>query len=179
MTHDTLNTTPFEPKIYVLCAEDKQAKDKNGAWINANQSVEEIHDDINQMLSKSPRSNAKKWVIQDYDDFGDIYLENNTTNPNVEEISKVASILSKYGDLGAQIIIHHNKYLDEALSALDEMYCGAYESETDYAIQLMNDFSSIPDNLLFYFDYDKFKRDLFAVDYYSIEIRGTCHVFHN
>jgi len=28
MTHDTLNTTPFEPKIYVVCAEDKQAKDK-------------------------------------------------------------------------------------------------------------------------------------------------------
>ncbi|WP_462095311.1 antirestriction protein ArdA, partial [Legionella pneumophila] len=36
---------------------------------------------------------------------------------------------------------------------------------------------AIPEDLLFYFDYEAFARDLFINDYFSVEADGQTHVF--
>lgn len=59
----------------------------------------------------------------------------------------------------------------------ESAYCGEYDSEEEYAKQLVDDLGyldQIPENLRFYFDYEKFARDLFINDCYF----SNGHVFN-
>ncbi|MFJ1267919.1 antirestriction protein ArdA [Legionella lytica] len=54
---------------------------------------------------------------------------------------------------------------------LEESYHGVYDSEVDFASQLLQDCyggQELPNGLLNYFDYDAFAPDLFMCDYFSI-----------
>lgn len=53
----------------------------------------------------------------------------------------------------------------------EEAYCGEYDSEQAYAEQLVDEcgyLEQMPENLRWYFDYEKFARDLFISDYYFV-----------
>lgn len=53
-------------------------------------------------------------------------------------------------------------------SDFEDAYCGEYESELDYAQRLVDDcgyLDDMPESLRYYFDYEKFARDLFISDY--------------
>lgn len=173
ITNTIINS--LEPKIYVACLAAYNAGYLHGDWITANQPKEDVQNAINQMLSKSPIARAEEWAIHDYEDFGSIHLEEYT---DLETISEMAEIIEEHGDLGAELIAYHGNCPDLAKSALDG-YCGEYDSEKDYAQQLMNDCYEVPEYLQYYIDYDKFARDLFLTDNYSIDIRGKYHVFNH
>ena len=56
-----------------------------------------------------------------------------------------------------------------------EQYHGHYDSEVDYAYQLVDDtgmLKDVPENIAGYFNYDAFARDLFLGDYYSVDAPG-------
>ena len=63
LSKDDLNF--LEPKIYVVCLAAYNANYSHGIWINACQPLDVILREIEIMLSNSPISNAKEWVIQD------------------------------------------------------------------------------------------------------------------
>ena len=69
----------------------------HGLWIDATQDPEDIQDDINWMLSWSPVADdqpygCEEWAIHDYEDFGDVSLEE---YENIKYISKLAQVLDK------------------------------------------------------------------------------------
>ena len=130
--------------------------------------------DLCNIRANSPEQGSEEWVIHDYEYFGSIQLEE---HEDISIVVKMAEIIEKHGELGAETIAYHNN-LDEAESALNE-YCGEYDSEKDYAIQFMNNCYEISEFLEIYIDYSKIASDLFICDYYSIEIHGKCHVFRN
>ncbi len=54
------------PKIYVDCLSAYNAGTLHGSWIDANQDAEDIHEEIQEMLSESPEPVAEEWAIHDF-----------------------------------------------------------------------------------------------------------------
>lgn len=66
----------------------------------------------------------------------------------------------------------------EAVSDADECYFGEHESDEDFAADLLEntgELSSIPESLRYYFDYEKYARDLMSGDFFS----HNGHYFRN
>jgi hypothetical protein len=57
-------------------------------------------------------------------------------------------------------------------------YQGAYNDETDYAVEVFDEQARMPDNLRGYIDYERFADHLFGCsDCFTIEAGGQTHVF--
>ena len=60
----------------------------------------------------------------------------------------------------------------------EDAYSGSFDSPEDFAADLLDstgDLNAIPENLRYYFDYEKFARDLLMTDYFESE----GHYFRN
>ena len=75
-------------------------------------------------------------------------------------------------------------YLDQigndSTDRILDMYYGVYDSEEDFATQLLEDtgdLASIPEHLQSYFDYDAYTRDLFISDFTSADVQGGVMIF--
>ena len=58
------------PRIYVACLASYNAGTLHGEWIEASQSADEIHKEIQSMLRRSREPIAEEWAIHDYEYFG-------------------------------------------------------------------------------------------------------------
>lgn len=59
-----------------------------------------------------------------------------------------------------------NDDFDDIKSNFEDAFCGEYDSEEDYAYEVINECYELPDFAKTYFDYEKFARDLFMTDNY-------------
>ena len=164
------------PRIYVACLAAYNSGYLLGEWIPADQSSDDIRDDIQKMLATSPIENAEEWAIHDYEGFGDKSL---SEWEDIDSVVSFAEFMARYGELGGVLLGEYS--VEEAETLMDERYHGSYNSEVDFAEAIFDDCHSnaIPNNLLCYFDYDAFARDLFMCDYFSVEADGQTHVFSN
>lgn len=166
----------LHPRIYVACLAAYNNGQLHGAWIDADQSADAIHDEIRAMLASSPIPGAEEWAIHDYEDFGGIQL---AEYEGIDRVAEIAALLAEYGEpFGAWA-----DYCGDAVSAKEfrDAYRGEYESEEVYAEELVDDtgiLAEVPENLRYYFDYGRFARDLFMSDMHSVRSgHGTVYVF--
>lgn len=163
------------PRIYVACLAAYNNGQLHGAWIDADQSADAIHDEIRAMLASSPIPGAEEWAIHDYDDFGGIQL---SEYEDIDRVAEIAALLVEHGEaFGAWY--SYDPSAD--VSDFQDAYRGEYESEEAYAEELVDDtgmLDSIPENLRYYFDYGRFARDLFMSDMHSVRSsHGAVYVF--
>ena len=177
------------PRIYVACLaaynngylhgawsmEHGAWSMEHGAWIDVT-DTNAIYQAIHKMLAESPVEHAEEWAIHAYENFGSLYLDEHMS---IDEVVKIADFISKYGELGTEILSHFGLEFEQAEKALEDTYYGAYESEIDFATNFFDDCYAheIRDNLKFYIDYEAFARDLFLCDYFSIDVQGVKHIF--
>lgn len=67
---------------------------------------------------------------------------------------------------------------EDAVSAAEDAYSGTFDSPEDFAADLAEQtgmLESVPENLRYYFDFEKFARDLMMGDYFEAD----GHYFHN
>lgn len=64
---------------------------------------------------------------------------------------------------------------DDLISSFREAYQGEFDSNEDFAMQIVDECYDLPDFSKTYFDYEKYARDLFIGDYWS----ENGHVFLN
>lgn len=157
------------PKIYVACLASYNNGILRGAWINADQSVTEIYNEIHKILVESTIENAKEWAIHDYKGFGDIRL---SKDEDLETVVKYAKFITEHGKLGQVLIAHYG--IDEATTMLEKHYHGAYDSEVDFVWYHSN---PISEHWFRYFDCEAFARDLFINNFCSVLVDGKVHVF--
>lgn len=164
------------PKIYVACLASYNNGILHGKWVEVAQDVNVIYDDIHEMLAKSPIENAEEFAIHDYEGFGNAGL---SEYESIETVVELASFIAEHGELGAELLGNYS--VEDARRLLEENYYGAYESEVDFAYEVIDEYYSnaLPNNLMLYFDYVAFTRDLFINDYFSIEASHKVHVFSN
>ena len=155
------------PQIYVACLAAYNNGKLHGTWIEADQSADAIHEEIQVMLKSSPEPMAEEWAIHDYEGFGDIRL---SEWESIELIADMAQFINEHGHLGIALLSHFCGDIREARSALDN-YCGEYSSLADFAQEITEETTKIPENLAYYIDYEAMARDMeMSGDVFIIEL---------
>lgn len=161
-------------RIYVACLAAYNNGILHGCWIDAEQDAYAIYDDVRAMLATSPMEDAEEWAIHDYEGFCGVKL------PEYEgfaEVSELAAFISEHGEIGGQLVNHLGN-LDEAKKAIEDAYAGEYKSLADFAEDLTEQSTKIPENLRFYIDYEAMARDIEISDVFTIDTGfEQVHVF--
>lgn len=168
----------LRPQIYVACLAAYNNGHLHGAWIDAAQDLEDVYLEIREMLTNSPEPDAEEWEIHDFDDFAGLQVSHYT---GVKEACKLAKFCVKYGYLGAGLYLHYGENIKDAITALEDHYHGEWDSELAYAVELFDECyaDNLSEFVLSYIDYEKFERDLFMSDCFSIYVDHKYHVFSN
>ena len=134
---DYRETEPqIRPRIYVASLADYNAGRLHGAWIDATQEPEEIHEHVQRMLTTSRELVAEEWAIHDYEGFHHTRLSEYTS---FETVSLIAQGIENHGDAFSAWIAHQGETDDDTLDRFDEAYLGRWDSIEDYAQQLADD----------------------------------------
>lgn len=172
-----MNTITNTPRIYVASLSDYNAGILRGKWIDANQDAEDIHTEIEDMLSESKQDLAEEWAIHDSDGFDGITI---SESEDIEKVAQLGQAIKEHGlafALYADMVGSHYATVE----GFEEQYQGAYKDEEDYAYELVDSLGYLQDAsdfLASYFDYEKFARDLFMGDYWGDRDNdGNFHVF--
>jgi antirestriction protein len=168
----------LEPKIYVACLAAYNSGYLHGEWINANQDIDCLWEEVKKILAKSPIPNAEEWAIHDFEGFGNNSIEEYTS---LETIAQMASFIAEHDELGTEVISHTCGDLEDARRLLEECYHGEFDNEEDFAYYWTHevDGREIPDYLQHYIDYKAMAYDWFISDFFSIEVNHKTHVFSN
>lgn len=165
-----------KPQIYVACLASYNNGILYGEWLDATSDVEDIQENIKQLLAKSSIPNAEEVAVHDYSGFGSLIIGE---YEGIEQIHEKALFIVEHGELGAEVLNYYDGRLEDAQEVLEEYYQGEYKSELDYAIHLFDEIylHDIAKHAQWYIDYEKFERDIFNNDYFSLDVCGRCHVF--
>lgn len=160
-------------RVYVACLASYNNGILHGEWIDATQDEDEIWRDVSQMLLNSPAEHAEEWAIHDHEGFGDILV---SEHASFETIAQYAQIIEEHGEVASKLITYFGN-IEDAETALNEHYAGEYENLEDYAEELTEQTTQIPENLRYYIDYEKMAHDLAINDVMTVEVGHSVHVF--
>ena len=150
----------------------------HGVWINATDDLDDIQEQVNQMLAESPEGFAEEYAIHDYEGFDGYDL---SEYEGLKTAHEIACFIEEYPDFGGELLNNFDGDLEEANAAAEENYCGCYKSLADFAEELTEETTQIPENLAYYIDYERMGRDMeLSGDIYTIETAfEEVHIFWN
>ncbi|MDA5555790.1 antirestriction protein ArdA [Shimia sp. MMG029] len=167
------------PSIYVADLAAYNNGILHGVWIDATLDIDDIWQALKEMLKASPLgSEAEEWAIHDYVGFGSVRI---SEYQGIESAHEMAVFVEEYGELGAVVLENFHGDVVQATKALGEDYAGQYESLADFAQELTEETSEVPENLAFYIDYEAMGRDFeLGGDVFTIESSyQEVHIFWN
>lgn len=164
-------------RIYVADLAAYNAGHLHGEWIDATLGTDDIQEQINAMLANSPVDGAEEYAIHDYEGFDGYSLGE---YEGIQSAHEIACFIEEYPDFGGALLAHFND-LDDARQAAEECYCGCHVSLADYAQELTEETTTIPQHLSHYIDYKTMARDMeYNGDVFTIETGfEQVHVFWN
>lgn len=171
------------PRIYIACLAAYTNGTLHGKWIDANQDPEGLNEEILAISKTSPIEDAEEWAIHDYEGFESIPL--GEYEP-LGKVSTLARLIEEHGTPFATWYTNmdgHHVELGELEESFQDSYLGEWDSEEAFAENLLEDtgqLGEIPENLRYYFDFEKFARDLrIGGDYTFVRHEGKTYVFSN
>lgn len=163
-----------EIRIYAACLAAYNNGILHGQWIDATRGEEHLREMISEMLAASPIPQAEEWAIHDHEGFEGAYV---AQYDSLKRITDLADFIEEHGKLGGELIGYYGD-LDSARDALEDHYAGEYRSLADFAEELTEQSTSIPENLRFYIDYERMGRDLEISDLVVIRLGfEQVHIF--
>ena len=92
---------------------------------------------------------------------------------------ELACFIDKNPEIAGELLNHFGGDLEDAKRAIEENHAGCHSCVADYAQELTEDTSEIPEHLVFYIDYEKMGRDMeLSGDIYTIETaHDEVHIF--
>lgn len=162
-------------KIYIADLVAYNAGYLHGVWIDATEDLETVQEQIREMLANSPVDDAEEYALHDYEGFGALRLSEYTGIP---ELLALAEFIEETPEIGTELLSHFGSNVDEANQAL-EHYAGSYDSLADFAQEITEETTEIPEHLQFYIDYEHMARDMeISGDVYTVTgDGGQVHVF--
>lgn len=172
---DTGNQNEDAPRIYVACLAAYNNGRLHGRWIDATQDPDDIQAEITEMLAASPIPGAEEWAIHDYEDFEGAQLKEYS---GIEKVHALALFVVEHGKLGAKLLKQLGGDLDDAEAAFED-YAGEYRSLADFAQELTEGTTEIPQSLVNHIDYEAIARDMeLNGDLFIVELGfDEVHVF--
>ncbi len=177
------NKSVVSPRIYVASLSDYNSGRLLGRWIDAAVDEDQIMAEIQAMLSESKEEVAEEWAIHDFEGFAGLRLDE---FEDMAKVSAVANLLLEHGAVFAGLVEHFgglSSGLEEATTAIEEEYRGAFDSLTAFAEEFMEEchgdaLARLPDVLRYHIDYEGIARDLeLGGDIFTVEVEGSVHVF--
>lgn len=168
------------PRIYVASLSDYNAGRLHGVWIDASQTVEEIGEEIDRMLARSPEPIAEDYAIHDYDGFGPLRL---SEYESLSDVSRLAAGIIEHGRAFAHFADLLGSGWGNDLERFGDCYLGCWPSMEAFAESLVEDMGVDVDRLgpaelrpYIRVDFEMFARDL-AVELSRSEDDEGVHVF--
>ncbi|MBK6895489.1 MAG: antirestriction protein ArdA [Alphaproteobacteria bacterium] len=152
-------------RIYVACLAAYNDGILHGRWIDATQGEEHIRDAIKAMLAKSPIMFAEEWAIHDHEGFEGIGI---SEYADMASVCAIAAFIDEYGSVAAKLMEHCGD-LEDAKETMRDRYAGVYSSVADFAQELTEETTQIPENLQYYIDWESMARDLEINDILALE----------
>lgn len=152
-------------RIYVACLAAYNNGILHGRWIDATLGEDHISDGIKAMLAASPIPGAEEHAIHDYEGFEGVALGE---NESVQRVAELAAFIGEHGAIAGKLVEYFGD-LEEAKEALEDRYCGVHSSVADFAQEITEETTQIPQNLQYYIDYERMARDLEMSDILAIE----------
>ncbi len=160
MTDETANI-----KIYVACLAAYNNGILHGRWIDATLGEDHIWEGIKTMLAASPIPGAEEHAIHDYEGFEGVSIRE---YDSVQHVAELAAFIEEHGAIAGMLVEHFGD-LGEAKDAVEDRYCGVHSSVADFAQEITEETTQIPQNLQYYIDYERMARDLEMSDILAIE----------
>ncbi|MBP7052158.1 MAG: antirestriction protein ArdA [Phycisphaerae bacterium] len=170
------------PRIYVASLADYNAGRLHGRWIDADQPIEVIRDEIAAMLAESKEPIAEEYAIHDCEFFGSLSL---SEYEDIECVAQVAFEITQHGPVFASLVSYLGgvSEVEEARRYMEEGYRGEWDSLTDYAQELTEDcyghvLKDLPDFIKYNIDYESIAHDMeLNGDVFTFECERKVHVF--
>ncbi|HBX54617.1 antirestriction protein ArdA [Pseudomonas sp. UBA2684] len=164
-------------RIYIADLAAYNAGHLHGVWIDATLDMDDIQVQVDAMLAASPVEGAEEYAIHDFEGFDGYPLGE---YEGLQSAHELACFIEEYPEFGGALLTHFND-LEQAQQAAEEDYCGCYTSLADYAQELTEETSSIPQHLAQYIDYHAMARDMeYSGDVLTLETGfEKMHVFWN
>ena len=89
------------PRIYVACLAAYNSGILYGEWIRADQTSDDIRDEIQTMLAASPIKGSEEWAIHSFEGFFDKTL---SEYEDLDTVANLAEFIIKHGDLGGALL---------------------------------------------------------------------------
>ncbi|WP_340149018.1 antirestriction protein ArdA [uncultured Sneathiella sp.] len=169
-----MKTQQSEIGIYVACLASYNNGILHGRWIDATQSVDEIHAEITSMLKSSTMRDAEEWAIHDHEGFEGIQV---SEFESISRVVELATFVSFHGALGVKLYEHYGS-LGDAEIAMNDHYAGEFVSLAHFAQDITEQSVDTPSQLEYYIDWEAMGRDMAINDVLAIEIgMNKVHVF--
>jgi len=163
-----------DQRIYVACLASYNSGILHGKWIELNQDCDDVKSEIQELLKSSPIKNSEEWAIHDYEGFGSYSV---SEYEDLEGLLSLSEMIQKCGEAYTVLVDYMGGIDSTSEELFDEVYQGEWNSEVEFTENFADEIMEIPENIQFYFDYEKFSRDLFINDYWSFESSNGVHVF--
>lgn len=154
-----------EIRIYVACLAAYNSGILHGQWIDVTQGVDHIWSETKAMLKASPIRDAEEHAIHDYEGFESANI---SEYDSFKTVAEIAAFIEEHGALGGKVLEYYRD-LESARTALRNHYAGEYKTVADFAEEITEETSEIPESLRFYIDYDRMARDLEISDILTLE----------
>jgi len=165
------------PRAYIACLASYNAGTLYGEWIDlAGKDADEIREEIEAILAKSPQPGAEEWAIHDYEGLP----KGTSENPDLDELAEIVAALDEHGEPMLAWIEYGNDP-----DGFEDAYRGEWSSVEDYAENLIDDcysdqLKNLPDILKYHIDYAGIGRDMeYGGDIFTIDAPGGVYVFDN
>lgn len=181
-TPETTNTTPA---AWIGCLSCYNNGELRGQWIPAAQAAEEMNGDeityAGQAFATTPPT-CRKCGGDEFDVFDTEHLPHKMTAAEFYKHAETLAALDDAGDLERITALAGflgMETLDELITYDENNYAGQWDTFQDYAEQYADDttlLGTMPEHLAYYFDYEKYARDL-AHSYLYDDTTG--HTWHS
>ncbi len=118
------------PRVYIACLAAYNNGRLHGRWIDADQSPEDMWDEVQAMLAGSPESLAEEWAVHDYEGFGSLRL---SASESFQTVSAIAAGIAKHGEAFAAWLAYDSSLDTCEVTRFEEVYRGEWGSLHDYA----------------------------------------------
>lgn len=138
----------------------------SGMWVDVS-TFDDYEDFVNFCLAIHADEEDPELMFQDYESFPKKwYNESRFDEDSFEAVREYSDLCDKYSTDAVDAFIDWGC---EELEHFEDCYVGEYDSEEDFAREIVNecyDLENMMGDLANYFDYDAYARDLFMCDYY-------------
>lgn len=147
-------------RIYVACLSSYNNGILHGGWINCDgKTANELQESVNAILATSSIRYSEEFAIHDHEGFPNYVIGESTP---LDDVAIIVEALSSEYALGFEYLITDGYSIPDSIDKAPDI--SFFEgSVVDYAKSYLDDsglIDSIPESLRFYFDYEKFARDV-------------------